>query len=86
MFRPMALTVMLALGGALALAMTLMPVLASFFLGGSVSETENALMRGLQRGAIPERSFGWIRRPGWVAAGAVLLFGASVALFLRLGA
>lgn len=31
MFRPMALTVMLALGGALALAMTLMPVLASFF-------------------------------------------------------
>jgi hypothetical protein len=49
MFQPMALTVMLALGGALALAMTLMPVLASFFLGGSVSETENALMRWLQR-------------------------------------
>lgn len=31
MFQPMALTVMLALGGALVLAMTLMPVLASFF-------------------------------------------------------
>jgi cobalt-zinc-cadmium resistance protein CzcA len=85
MFRPMALTVMLALGGALALAMTLMPVLASFFLGGSVSETENALMRWLQRGYSRVLRLGVAGR-GWVAAGAVLLFGASVALFLRLGA
>lgn len=85
MFRPMALTVMLALGGALALAMTLMPVLASFFLGGRVSETENALMRWLQRGYSRVLRLGIAGR-GWVAAGAVLLFGASVALFLRLGA
>ena len=85
MFRPMALTVMLALGGALALAMTLMPVLASFFLGGSVSETENALMRWLQRGYSHVLKLGIAAR-GWVAAGAVLLFVASVALFLRLGA
>ena len=85
MFRPMALTVMLALGGALALAMTLMPVLASFFLGGSVNETENALMRWLQRGYARVLAVGIAGR-GWVAAGAVLLFGASVALFLRLGA
>jgi cobalt-zinc-cadmium resistance protein CzcA len=35
MFHPMALTVMLALGGALVLALTLMPVLCSFFLTGS---------------------------------------------------
>lgn len=85
MFRPMALTVMLALGGALALAMTLMPVLASFFLGGRVTETENALMRWLQRGYARVLGLGIAGR-GWVAAGAVLLFGASVALFLRLGA
>lgn len=85
MFRPMALTVMVALGGALALAMTLMPVLASFFLGGSVSETENALMRWLQRGYSRALRLGIAGR-GWVAAGAVLLFGASVALFLGLGA
>jgi len=85
MFRPMALTVMLALGGALALAMTLMPVLCSFFLGGSVSETENALMRWLQRGYSRVLRLGIAGR-GWVAAGAVLLFVASVALFLRLGA
>lgn len=85
MFRPMALTVMVALGGALALAMTLMPVLASFFLGGSVSETENALMRWLQRGYSRALRLGIAGR-GWVTAGAVLLFGASVALFLGLGA
>ena len=85
MFRPMALTVMLALGGALALAMTLMPVLASFFLGGSVSETENARMRWLQRVYSRVLAVGIAGR-GWVAGGAVVLFVASVALFLRLGA
>jgi cobalt-zinc-cadmium resistance protein CzcA len=85
MFRPMALTVMLALGGALALAMTLMPVLASFFLGGSVSETENALMRRLQRAYSRVLAVGIAAR-GWVAAGAVLLFTGSVVLFLGLGA
>jgi cobalt-zinc-cadmium resistance protein CzcA len=85
MFQPMALTVMLALGGALVLAMTLMPVLASFFLGGSVSETENALMRWLQRVYSRVLALGVAGR-GWVAAGAVGLFVASVVLFLRLGA
>ncbi|NBP25000.1 MAG: efflux RND transporter permease subunit, partial [Proteobacteria bacterium] len=85
MFQPMALTVMLALGGALVLAMTLMPVLASFFLGGSVSETENALMRWLQRVYSRVLALGIAGR-GWVAAGAVGLFVASVVLFLRLGA
>ena len=34
MFHPMALTVMLALGGSLVLALTLMPALCSFLLGG----------------------------------------------------
>lgn len=85
MFQPMALTVMLALGGALVLAMTLMPVLASFFLGGSVNETENALMRWLQRLYSRVLALGIAGR-GWVACGAVVLFMASVALFLRLGA
>ena len=85
MFQPMALTVMLALGGALVLAMTLMPVLASFFLGGSVSETENALMRWLQRVYSRVLALGIAGR-GWVAGGAVVLFMASVVLFLRLGA
>src|SRR3546814_19229891 len=38
MFKPMAVVVMLALGGALVLAVTLMPVLCSLFLGGRVEE------------------------------------------------
>ena len=44
MFKPMALVVMLALGGALALAVTLMPVLCSFALGGKISEKDNWLV------------------------------------------
>ncbi|MGN6556332.1 MAG: efflux RND transporter permease subunit, partial [Verrucomicrobiota bacterium] len=45
MFKPMAMVVMLALGGALALALTLMPVLCSFALGGRIAERDNWLIR-----------------------------------------
>src|SRR5206468_2594809 len=45
MFRPMALTVMLALAGALLLTLTLMPVLCSFLLRGTITEGDNFLMR-----------------------------------------
>src|SRR5439155_551146 len=45
MFQPMALTVMLALTGALLLTLTLMPVLCSFLLGGKIHEGDNRLMR-----------------------------------------
>ena len=38
MFHPMALTVMLALGGSLVLALTLMPALCSFVLRGKIAE------------------------------------------------
>ena len=41
MFHPMALTVMLALVGALLLALTLMPVLCSFLLRGKIHEGDN---------------------------------------------
>lgn len=46
MFRPMAITVMMALGGALVLAVTLMPALCAFLLGGRLSEKENFFLRG----------------------------------------
>ncbi|KAB2674069.1 MAG: efflux RND transporter permease subunit [Verrucomicrobia bacterium] len=85
MFRPMALTVMLALGGALVLALTLMPVLASFFLGGKIEEKENAVMRCLQRVYGRVLSVGIAHRRS-VAAGAVALFAAGIGLFFRLGA
>ena len=48
MFRPMALTVMLALGGALVLALTLMPALCSVLLAGNVRERDNPIMRLLK--------------------------------------
>ncbi|MBU6300198.1 MAG: CusA/CzcA family heavy metal efflux RND transporter [Verrucomicrobia bacterium] len=47
MFRPMAVTVILALAGALLLALTLMPALCSFFLGGNIAEKENFIIKGL---------------------------------------
>src|SRR4029078_3485785 len=44
MFHPMALTVMLALGGALLLALSLMPVLCSIALTGHVHEGDNRVI------------------------------------------
>ena len=45
MFHPMALTVMLALGGSLVLALTLMPALCSFLLRGKIAEGDNCIIR-----------------------------------------
>ncbi len=45
MFRPMALTVIFALVGSMVLSLTLMPVLASFFLPRKISHREPFLMR-----------------------------------------
>lgn len=45
MFRPMALTVIFALLGSMVLSITLMPVLASFFLPKKVEQREPFLMR-----------------------------------------
>ncbi len=44
MFRPMALTVVMALVGSLLLTLTLIPVLCSFFLDRRVEEKENKLL------------------------------------------
>ena len=49
MFHPMALTVMLALAGALLLALTLMPVLCSFVLRGKIQEGDNFVIRFVKR-------------------------------------
>jgi cobalt-zinc-cadmium resistance protein CzcA len=45
MFRPMALTVICALAGSMIFSMTLMPVLASYFLPARISEREPLFMR-----------------------------------------
>ncbi|HZZ79671.1 MAG TPA: CusA/CzcA family heavy metal efflux RND transporter [Gemmataceae bacterium] len=45
MFRPMALTVICALAGSMLFSMTLMPVLASYFLPSKIEEREPLFMR-----------------------------------------
>ncbi len=85
MFHPMALTVMLALGGALVLALTLMPVLCSFLLRGKISEDDNALIRFAKRLYEPTLNFA-LRRRGIVVGVAIALFAGSLWLYTRLGA
>lgn len=85
MFRPMAITVIFALVGSLVLALTLVPVLCSYFLHGRIRERDNGLVRvfkaiytPLLRSALRLR---WL-----VLAAAALLFGSSLWVFTRLGA
>jgi heavy metal efflux system protein len=85
MFHPMALTVMLALGGSLVLALTLMPALCSFLLRGSVAEGENAIVRAVK--SIYSPSLRLALRFQWlVVLGAVALFVLAILIFNRLGA
>lgn len=49
MFRPMAVTVILSLTGALLLALTLVPVLCSYFLGGNITEKDNFMIAWLNK-------------------------------------
>jgi len=85
MFHPMAMTVMLALTGALVLALTLMPVLCSFLLRGRISEGDNVIIRAakhiyepLLRVALAAR---WL-----VVIAALAVFVGSLWLFTHLGA
>lgn len=85
MFKPMAVAVMLCLVGALVLALTLMPVLCSYALGGDVAEKDNLLVRWCKAVYSPLLA-GALRRRGMVLAGALALFAASLVVFVRLGA
>ena len=85
MFKPMAATVLLALGGSLVLALTLVPVLCSLVLRRRFSERENWLMRTLKRAYAP--TLGLALRLRWVVVGsAVALLALALFLFPRLGA
>jgi cobalt-zinc-cadmium resistance protein CzcA len=85
MFHPMALTVMLALGGALVLALTLMPALCSVLLRGRVAEADNRFVRAAKRAYAPVLR-GALRMRALVALVATLLFAGSLWVFTRLGA
>ena len=85
MFQPMAIVVMLALGGALVLALTLMPVLCALLLGGDMREHDNLLVRLCKRLYAPLLGFG-LRHKWLVLLFTLGLFGSAVALFDKLGA
>ncbi len=84
MFRPMALTVVFAMAGSLVCALTLMPVLASFFLK-RVRATEPLLYRLAKRVYEPALQK-TVARPGRTAAVAGAAFLASLMLVPSLGA
>ena len=85
MFQPMALVVMLALGGSLALALFLMPVLCSYLLGGNIKEKDNWLVTATKRVYAPLLKFG-LRFRLLVVLPMVLLFCSSIWLFTKMGA
>ena len=85
MFRPMALTVILALVGSLLLALTLMPALTSVFLKKQERESEAWIVRQIKKGYAPlvRRT---IRFPLITLLGALLIFFLSLVLVPFMGA
>ena len=84
MFKPMAVVVMLALGGSLVLALTLMPVLCSFLLGGNIREKDNWLVTLVKRIYTPLLHFG-LRFRWLFVLPMFALFIWSISVFSRLG-
>jgi cobalt-zinc-cadmium resistance protein CzcA len=78
-------TVVFALIGALILALTLVPVLCSYFMTGKVSEEDNFLIRFAKRVYTPVLHFS-LRMRWLMSAIAVGIFVVSVGVFMRLGA
>jgi len=85
MFTPMAFTVVFALIGALLLALTVVPVLCSFFMTAKVGEEDNVLIRFAKRVYAPVLQFS-LRMRWLMSALAVGIFGLSLWVFARLGA
>ena len=85
MFHPMAITVMLALGGALLLTLTLMPVLCSFLLRGRIHEGDNLFMRAAKSLYRPTLHVA-LKLRWFVIPVAVALFAGTFWLYQKLGA
>jgi heavy metal efflux system protein len=85
MFKPMAITVIFALVGALVLSLSLMPALCSWFLGGHIKEEDSWLIRLAKKGYSPLLNFSLSHRWLVVVAG-VVLFLAAALVFRRMGA
>ena len=84
MFHPMAITVVLALSGAMLLCLTFVPAAIALFLGGRVQEKENRLMGWLRRRYQPLLDVA-LHRGRWMVAGALVLVVGCGLLATRLG-
>ena len=84
MFHPMAITVVLALTGAMLLSLTFVPAAVATFLGGRVEEKENRLMAWTKRRYAPMLAWS-LKRRGWVLTGAAALVVLCSLLATRLG-
>ncbi|WJR78745.1 CusA/CzcA family heavy metal efflux RND transporter [Bradyrhizobium sp. NP1] len=85
MFRPMALTVMFALVASLVLTLTLMPVLASFFLRKPIAERDSRIIGVARRGYAPVLAR-TTRHPGITILVAAVMLGGALAIGSNFGA
>ncbi|MCC7382056.1 MAG: efflux RND transporter permease subunit [Deltaproteobacteria bacterium] len=84
LFQPMALTVIFALVGSMALSLTLTPVLASLILPRRLPDKENLVVRAVRRAYRPALGFALGHHALVLAAAALLLINAAF-LATRLG-
>src|SRR6185503_9343985 len=81
----MAITVIFALVGALALALTLLPTLCSYFLSGNIQEEDSFPVKAAKKVYAPLLNFSL--RARWPVTGAaVALLALAALVFSRLGA
>ncbi|MEN8160278.1 MAG: CusA/CzcA family heavy metal efflux RND transporter, partial [Myxococcota bacterium] len=84
MFRPMAITVILALLSALVLSVTFVPAAIAVLLRGRIEERESRVMQLARRAYGPTLEVA-LRRPVLVLGSAVLLLGVSLGAATRMG-
>jgi heavy metal efflux system protein len=84
LFRPMALTISLAVVGALLITLTVIPVLSSLLFRRPPSERESPLLRVLRRPYGPALR-ACLQRPLWPVLGAGACFVAALFVFTLLG-
>src|SRR5207247_6222786 len=84
LFRPMAVTIALAVIGSLVLTLTLIPVLSSLFFRRPPSDRESPLLRWLRRPYVPALTF-CLRRPVVPISAAAALLALSLVAFTFLG-
>jgi len=84
MFHPMAITVVLALTGAMLLSLTFVPAAIALFLRGRVEERDTRLMQWARRAYAPALRWA-LRRRAWVIGGALAIVVLSGLLATRLG-